>query len=59
MGAAVTAAAKQHKLAKAAVYLPDSSAPLTVSMLQLHSKEVLLYEHLFFDPAGVYLPPTS
>lgn len=30
MGAAVTAAAKQHKLAKAAVYLPDSSTPLTV-----------------------------
>ena len=31
MGAAVMAAAKQHKLAKAAVHVSDSSTPLTVS----------------------------
>ena len=41
MGAAVTAAAKQHKLAKAAVYLPDSSTPLTVSMLLRQSQDHL------------------
>ena len=34
LGNAVTAAAKQHKLATAAVYIPVSPYPLTVSLVQ-------------------------
>ena len=34
LGNAVTAAAKQHKLATAAVYIPVSPSPLTVSPVQ-------------------------
>ncbi len=55
MGTAVTAAAKQHKLAKAAVYLPDSSTPLGVSLL-LRQTMSTLHQHKLFVPAGACLP---
>lgn len=47
MGAAVTAAAKQHKLPKAAVYISDQSMPLSVCLLRCQAMTGSLQAELF------------